>query len=113
MKSYEEANHPPVVVLKNPSDIGAKPGSTLALSAEDTFDPDGDQLTFRWWRYGEADSYDGKIGIENAGSVHASIQIPEDIEDGAAMHVICEVRDNGIPQLTRYQRVIVAVESGD
>ena len=113
VKSYDEANHPPVVVLKNPLDIDATPGSTIRLSAEDTFDPDGDQLTFRWWRYGEADSYDGKIEIENAGSVHASIQIPEDIEDDAAIHVICEVRDNGIPQLTRYQRVIVAVESGD
>jgi len=109
VKSYKEANHPPVVVLKNPADLKAKPGSTIKLSAQGTSDPDGDQLTYRWWQYGEADSFEGSIEIENSGSVNTSIQIPEEISEEVTIHIICEVRDNGTPPLTRYQRTIITV----
>ena len=109
VKSYKEANHPPVVVLKNPPDLKAKPGSTIKLSAQGTSDPDGDQLTYRWWQYGEADSFEGSIEIENSGSVNTSIQIPEEISEEVTIHIICEVRDNGTPPLTRYQRTIITV----
>ena len=42
VKSYDEANHPPVVKLANALDITAKPGSKIKLSAKGTTDPDGD-----------------------------------------------------------------------
>jgi hypothetical protein len=29
---------------------------------------------------------------------------------GKPIHIICEVTDNGIPQLTRYQRMVVEIE---
>lgn len=49
---------------------------------------------------GAADSFDGRIEIENAGSVDASVQIPEETDIDATIHIICEVTDNGTPQLT-------------
>ncbi|MFO7934778.1 MAG: DUF1593 domain-containing protein [Bacteroidales bacterium] len=112
VKSYEAANHPPVVVLKNPINLEATPGSNIKLSAEGTSDPDGDQLTYHWWRYDKADSYNGTINIENSRSVEASIQIPVEAGQDDTIHIICEVRDNGTPQLTRYQRVIITVRPG-
>jgi len=110
VKSFEEANHPPFVRLANALDITAKPGSAIDLSANGTNDPDGDELTYNWWRYHEADSFNGKIEIKNANSLKASFLVPEDIKEATTIHIVCEVKDNGSPQLTRYQRVIVEVK---
>ena len=38
------------------SEISTKPGEKITLTAEST-DPDGDKLTYKWWRYFEADTY--------------------------------------------------------
>ncbi len=110
VKSYKEANHPPVVTLQNALTIQAKPGRKIELSANGTYDPDGDRLTFHWWQYGEADSYEGAVQIRHADSRQASFTVPRDARKGDAIHLICEVNDNGTPPLTRYQRVVVTVE---
>lgn len=39
VKSYREANHPPVTVLKHPDELDAKTGSNVSLSAEGSTDP--------------------------------------------------------------------------
>jgi hypothetical protein len=39
-----------------------------------------------------------------------SIEIPED-SAGKTLHVICEVRDDGVPNLTSYRRIIVAAQA--
>ena len=57
VKSYEEANHAPVVMLAHEADMQAEEGSRICLSAEGTKDPDGDKLTYRWWQYQEAGTY--------------------------------------------------------
>lgn len=106
---YGEANHPPAVRLNQAMDLVPKPGSTVQLSAEGTTDPDGDRLTFNWWYYKEASSYKGEVEIENAGSRDASLKVPEDIDKGSTIHIVCEVKDNGSPELTRYIRIIVKV----
>jgi len=110
IKSYGEANHPPVVVLKNPADLEAKPGNTIKISAEGTSDPDGDQLIYRWWQYEEADTYDGCIEIPSPGKRDVSFAVPGDADYGETIHVICEVRDDGTPPLTRYQRAIIKIQ---
>jgi hypothetical protein len=110
VKSFEEANHPPVVKLDNALDITAKPGTKIQLSAKETSDPDGDELTYYWWQYEEADTYPGKVTIENSTDRDASFNVPNDVQKGQTIHIVCEVKDNGTPQLTRYQRVIVKVE---
>lgn len=108
--SYEEANHPPSVAVAHSLHLKASPGAELALSAEGTSDPDGDELAFLWWQFQEADSYDGSIEINDANSQRASLTVPADAGEGETIHVIIEVTDNGTPALTRYQRVIVEID---
>lgn len=112
VQSYEEANHPPVVQLAHTRDLTARPGDSVTLSAQGTHDPDGDQLNYRWWQYQEADSYAGTIDIQDAGKQEAAFTVPANADAGETIHVICEVTDDGVPQLTRYQRIIVKVTTG-
>jgi hypothetical protein len=109
VKSYEEANHPPVVKLGHAADLKTQPGATVELSARGTSDPDGDALNYRWWQYREAGSYDGGVEFRDAGMQDASFAVPEDAQSGQTLHAICEVTDAGSPPLTRYQRVVVTV----
>jgi hypothetical protein len=97
-------------MLTHTEDLKVKPGATVKLSAEGTSDPDGDKLTFRWWQYQEAGSYDGTIKIRTAEKQDASFVVPGDAGKGKTIHVICEVTDTGTPQLTRYRRVVIEVE---
>jgi hypothetical protein len=110
VKSYKEANHPPVVVLGHAVDLKAKSGDTIKLSAKGTSDPDKDRLTYHWWQYQEADTYDGIIEIKGNVKKNASFTVPNDAVKGETIHVICEVTDTGTPKLTRYQRVVVKIE---
>ncbi len=110
IKPYSECNHPPVVKLKNDLNIKAKPGSKIQLSANGTYDPDGNELDYKWWQYKEAETYKGNIEISNADQQDASFAVPEDADKGETIHIICEVMDAGTPQLTRYKRIVVAVE---
>jgi len=109
VKSPEQANHPPKVTLGHAADLTTAPGATVKLIARAT-DPDGDKLSYRWWQYQEAGTYQGSIPIKRAAKKKASITIPEDAKPGQCVHLICEVTDAGLPPLTRYQRVVVTVK---
>jgi hypothetical protein len=85
-------------------------GNRVSLSAKGTTDPDGDELTYRWWQYKEADTYDGTIKIKGIGKKKASFTVPNDTVKGETIHIICEVTDTGTPPLTRYQRVVIEIE---
>ena len=82
----------------------------MNLSAKGTSDPDGDSLTYRWWQYKEAGTFEGTVEIQNAENQDASFIIPDNAVKEKTIHIICEVKDNGNPQLTRYQRVIVEIQ---
>jgi hypothetical protein len=92
VKSYKEANHPPVVKLRGVPDRNAKPGTKIKLNASGTKDPDGDKLTYRWWQYTEADSYPGTVSIRNADSRKTSFTVPADASKGETIHIICDKR---------------------
>jgi len=106
VKDYKNANHEPNVKLITASKLSVAPKSIVKLSGTAT-DPDGNKLSYHWWQYGEVDTYPGKISIQNADSKNAAFQMPSDIKKGETIHLILEVKDNGTPQLTRYQRVVV------
>jgi hypothetical protein len=109
VKNYKDANHAPVVKLNHATNISAKPGELINLSGSAT-DPDGNELTYRWWQYVEAGAYSRKIEIQNAEGKDASFAVPADAKTGNTIHVILEVKDAGSPPMTRYQRVIVTVK---
>ena len=109
VKSYEEANHPPVVIVDGELDRTVSPGEIITLSATRTYDPDGDDLMYTWWQYYDADTVDTKIDITNPSSPsEAGFVVPD--EKGKDIHIILEVQDNGEPTLTRYQRLIFTIQ---
>ncbi|MEX0332433.1 MAG: nucleoside hydrolase-like domain-containing protein [Puniceicoccaceae bacterium] len=109
VNEFAEANHPPLVALGHATDLKARPGEPVVLSAAGTTDPDGDELEYRWWQYRQAGSFDGTIEIMDADNQDASFTLPADIGIGQTVHVVCEVTDRGTPRLTRYQRVVVEI----
>ncbi len=108
VKSFEEANHEPKVVLTHGPDINAKASGRVQLGVKAT-DPDGDKLTYRWWRYHEADTYDGDFAIQSSDKPNASFNVPVDAQNGDTIHIVCEVTDAGSPPITRYQRAVISV----
>ena len=120
IKSYEEANHPPVVVLDHPNYIKAKQGERVELSATSSTDPDGDPLSFEWFCYEEpgtrrmSNSSTGVkhniVGFDKA-KAWLKVKTSRVMPPGTGtMHIILAVTDHGTPRLTRYQRVIISVE---
>jgi hypothetical protein len=109
VKDFKNANHEPKVILNMPTNLKAKPNQIVKLSGSGT-DPDGNKLTYRWWQYAEVDTYSSTISIKNTAHKSASFTMPNDIKKGETIHVIFEVKDEGIPQLTRYQRVVIMAD---
>jgi hypothetical protein len=113
VKPYRQANHPPVagfrgVVSRKVVPLEAAAGERLALDASGSKDPDGHDLSFRWYVYREASTYRGEAGLENAHTSKAVLRIPKDA-GGKTIHVILELSDRGSPCLTSYRRVVVSV----
>jgi len=103
-------NRNPVVVINGDEGIGIltitpKPDSNVVLDASATFDPDDDTLTFNWWIQTEAGTYPQSITITNNDSSVVTVNVPSD-SDGKSFHVICEVTDNGIHNLSSYRKII-------
>ena len=123
IKPYAEANHPPVVKLGHANELKAKPRDEVQLSAAGSTDPDGDELSYQWFYYREVGTFatsnartNEVVRVADADKAEASFVVPHRrvMRDGTGtMHFIVAVTDHGTPALTRYQRVIVTVESGD
>jgi hypothetical protein len=108
IKSFEEANHPPVPALAHASILEVKEGDKVELKSGYCKDPDGDELKYQWIYYREAGNSVYWLDMENASTAEASFVAPS-MGHPQEMHFILAVRDNGQPALTRYKRVIVKV----
>jgi hypothetical protein len=111
VKEPGEVNREPVAVLNGDKSnrmltLSGKPGEKIKLDASRSFDPDGDQISFNWFRYEEADSYEGEFVIENPAEAAQTITLPTDLGTND-LHIVLEVRDNGIPELVSYRRLII------
>ena len=115
--SYAQANHPPVAGWNGSGgtdiiQLGVSAGQTVSLSAGGSSDPDGNELSYNWFVYIEADrdgaGYGKNVSISNATSQQASIAVPSDA-NGKMIHVLLEVKDNGTPSLYRHRRIVLNV----
>lgn len=105
--------NPVVIVNKDKSidilEINTKQEKEVTLNASGSYDPDGNQLSYKWWFMPEAGTYSGTVEITNAYSNKAKVKIPSDVE-GKSIHIICEVTDNGVHNLSSYRRIILKPE---
>jgi hypothetical protein len=107
IKNYKEANHAPKISLvKNKLIVTA--GQTINLKAAAT-DPDKNKVDISFWQYTEAGTSPEKV-IITAKENNAQIQIPATAKSGDTIHIIVEGKDDGVPSLTRYQRVVLTVK---
>jgi len=109
-----KGNRNPVVRINGkhsvkPLVINAKAGKTLKLDASKSYDPDGDELAFKWWQQPIINGYTKALVFDNNTSGKQCINIPIDAK-GQTIHIICEVHDKGPFTLPAYMRVIVKVE---
>lgn len=113
VQPYKNANHPPVAKLAHTNDIVVKAGETVTLNASPSTDPDKNSLFYEWLYYKEAGTYDYRTfpTIQGRNTAKASFVAPN-VTKPQTIHLIVAVKDNGIPALTRYQRVIVTIFPG-
>ncbi len=109
---YDEANHPPVALLVHDDSLTVKSGDIFGLNADGSYDPDGDSISYLWFQYPEAGTYDGVISFApyspNLYHMH-TIQAPE-VESTQTAHFILKITDKGTPALSSYKRVVVTIE---
>lgn len=110
VKSYSEANHPPMVALGHADNLTVKSGEKVSLSADGTKDPDGNTLSYDWIYYREVGTFesDQPIKISDNTLKNAYFKAPK-VNQPETIHIILAVTDGGQPALTRYRRVIVTV----
>ena len=130
-----KCNHAPIVNLNGtvgpaPLYVDAEAGSEVVLDASESYDPDGDELTFSWGHYKDVTAtqwwVDAEVmdvefkKIDQKGSI-VQVKLPQPEKcavdlfsrqpqrKGQVFHFILEVRDNGTPMLRTYRRVVVQI----
>jgi len=86
--------------------IKPKKDQSVTLDASKSYDPENDNLSFKWWIVPEAGTYKKEVKISNSNSNKIIIDLPNDFS-GKTLHAICEVTDDGSPNLTSYRRIIL------
>lgn len=109
-KSFEEANHAPVARVAHPESFTVKSGELFHLNADGSSDPDGDSMSFLWFQYREAGTYDGNVSFRPYASNLYDLPVTAPrVDKPETIHFILQVKDKGTPALASYKRVIVTV----
>lgn len=130
---FAQVNHHPVIIVNGqgglrPIVLEVNAGSTVSFDASETYDPDGDNFTFKWWQYREPSSTQTyrmheltDLGIKHLDSEGKQVEVsiaPAELscklakknvrlERGVFLHLILEVQDSGSPPLTSYRRIVL------
>jgi hypothetical protein len=112
---YADANHPPVVGDVGPLNREVAPGQTITLNCDGSSDPDGDNLSYRWYQYytwessawyTDTDPWNAQstVAVNDGNSASgATFTVPDEI--GKHVLIVLEVTDDGVPALTRYAQI--------
>ena len=117
VKTYSEANHNPIAAFNGDQTksivyLSKSPGDVVKLDASASSDPDGNDLVFKWYVYGEVTTYNGELNIINSNSDVATLTIPRDAS-GSQLHIILEVKDvtENATDMVSYRRIVINVSS--
>lgn len=108
---FNDVNHHPVVIVNNRKGLRriirfGQTGSVQFFNPRQSYDPDGDNLSYNWIFYKEASNYKGDLKMKVLKNGILRVKIPQN-DENSSIHLILEVRDNGTPALTSYKRVVV------
>lgn len=106
VSSYKESNHAPSVSIIEGRHATASPNQTIRFNVA-TMDPDSNKVNVNAWSYDEAGSGHSVVTVKDKQVV---VQIPSSAKKGEVYHVIVEGKDNGVPALTKYQRILVHIK---
>lgn len=107
IKDFKNANHAPKITVKEGKKINVKAGQNVKLTALAT-DPDRNKVDIKFWQYQEVGTSKENVEITSKGNI-CQIQIPRNVKSGDTFHIIVEGKDDGVPNLTRYFRVVLSV----
>ncbi len=102
------ANHPPIARIDGPAELVLAPGQTHVFRAAASRDPDADALSYEWFFYPEAGTWQGPLQGRAEGPVFHFTAPPAKRPE--TIHLVLRVADSGTPRLARYQRRIVTVD---
>jgi len=130
VRDFAAANHAPAVMVNGipgtaPLYVQVEVGQPVTLDAAGTVDPDGNRLSYRWFHYAEAGFVPGqamaRVTLTGSNLSRTSVTVTDACRPGwlpskescgqSVAHLILEVTDNGVPALTSYRRVILAVKA--
>jgi hypothetical protein len=102
--------NPEIVINGNrsfaPIHVNGSQGEKIVLDISGSYDPDGDEINFKWWIMNESKSCSlcDFIDVDDAGKVIVTIPFNHENED---IHLICECTDTANIPLTSYRRIII------
>lgn len=124
VKSFSEANHKPVPVVKlytSPTPraedtperreittFTVKSGQHFCLDATGSSDPDGDNLSYHWHHYNQATGM-AFIPVDDNPTLKAVRYTAPQVSHKQFMHIILRITDKGTPRLTAYARIIIKI----
>lgn len=106
--TFAGANHEPAAAIRGSTRVPVRPGETVRLEAT-VSDPDGNAVMVRWWRWKEVDTYPGEVSLSDPTALMTRLRVPNDATPGQTIHLVLEATDDGMPELIRYQRLVLSV----
>ena len=108
-----KANHAPQAMLNGDATrdivrVSVKSGENVRLSAKGSSDPDGNAITKAWFVYPEAGTFRGEVKLDAHEGDETSFTAPT-VDQESTIHVILEVRDDGVPNLHAFRRMVITV----